>query len=472
MPRSNGARSRRERLPKGCVNKLSVSPSTTEQTLREFSEAGRIRIAAADMDGVLRSKYITGAKLKSALEEGAPFCNGVFGWDCADELYDNVSYTGWHTGYPDIRLKLDPATARRLPWEDNTPFLLGEFTESDGTPSAVCPRQLLRHVLARVERAGFQVQAGMEFEWYNFAETPQSLEQKEYHSPQPIWPGMFGYSAIRYAQHHTYLKSLLEQLPAFGIPIEGLHSENGPGILEAAIHYTTGMEAADRAALFKTAVKEIAARCGVMPSFMAKWHASYQGCSAHCHQSLTDGQKNLFYDAESASGMNRLFDSYVAGQLHCLPYLTPMFAPTVNSYKRLVDGFWAPVRTDWGFDNRTASLRVIVAGPKATRVETRLPGADVNPYLSLAACVAAGFYGIENELRLEQPPVGATSSPTGERLPRNLQEATCRFAEHELPKELFGEQFVAHFAATREWEWRRFHDAITDWELKRYFEVI
>jgi len=285
---------------------------------------------------------------------------------------------------------------------------------------------------------------------------------------------MFGYSLLRANHSREFFAALFAELAAFRVPIEGLHTETGPGVFEVAILFSDALEAADRGLLFKSAAKEIGARFGIMPSFMAKWSAQYPGCSGHCHQSLSDGKKNLFYDAKGRDSMSKLFESYLAGQLHHLLELAPMFWPTVNSYKRLVDGFWAPVKPTWGIDNRTASFRVIAGSPKSTRLETRCPGADVNPYLAVAACLAAGLSGVEQKRKLTTKPiqgtnVGAENIP---RAPRTLIETTRAFKQSDFARDWFGDDFVDHFAATREWEWRQWLDAVTDWELKRYFEII
>jgi glutamine synthetase len=211
---------------------------------------------------------------------------------------------------------------------------------------------------------------------------------------------------------------------------------------------------------------------------MAKWSTQYPGCSGHVHQSLwekkRDGAKNVFYDAKNKYRMSRLFESYLAGQLACLEDIQCFFAPNVNSYKRLVDGMWAPVKRTWGVDNRTASLRVIPGSPKSTRLETRCPGADTNPYLALAAAVASGLYGIEKGLKLKDAPLSGDAARAAKipRLPRNLKDAAENLKRSKVARELFGETFVDHYARTREWEWRQFQDAVTDWELKRYFEII
>jgi len=292
--------------------------------------------------------------------------------------------------------------------------------------------------------------------------------------PEPITPGMFGYSLLRANENREFFKALMVETAAFGIPIEGLHTETGPGVFEAAILFSEALEAADRAILFKTSAKEIGARFGIMPSFMAKWNAQYPGCSGHIHQSLSDGSRNVFHAANERYGMSSVFESYLAGQVESLMQLAPMFWPTVNSYKRLVDGFWAPVKPTWGIDNRTASFRAIPGSPKSTRLETRCPGADMNPYLGVAACLAAGVSGIERGLKLNALPIRGTNEGAEDvpRAPRTLIETTRVFRDSALARDWFGDDFVDHFAATREWEWRQWLDAVTDWEMKRYFEIV
>ncbi len=453
--------------------KTKQSPNAIIDAIKK-SDTVRVKVAVADIDGVLRGKYIHKDKFISAIDGGFGFCNVVLGWDSNDVTYDNAKFTGWHTGFPDAMVQLDLNTHRNIPWDDNVPFFLGDFIDGKGNPLGECPRQTLKRVLKKAEKMGMLPLCGMEYEWFNFRETPQSFAAKNYTHPEPISPGMFGYSLIRMGQNQPFFKALMEEMPKFGIPIEGLHTETGPGVFEAAILYSEALEAADRAILFKLAAKEIGMRFGIMPSFMAKWSQQYPGCSGHIHQSLSDGKKNLFHDAKDKHGMSAIFKSYLAGQLKALPELMPMYAPTVNSYKRLVDGFWAPVKPTWGVDNRTASFRAIPGSPKATRLETRCPGADVNPYLAMAACLAAGLHGVEKNLKLSDAPIEGENrgAENIERLPRTLERSTTVFKQSKLAREFFGDAFVDHFAATREWEWRQFQDAVTDWEFKRYFEII
>ncbi|MEO1271336.1 MAG: glutamine synthetase family protein, partial [Myxococcota bacterium] len=434
---------------------------------------GKVRVAVTDLDGVLRGKFMHRNKFLSALEGGFGFCNVVFGWDSADVCYDHVDYTGWHTGYPDAEVQIDPATGRRVPWQDDVPFFLGDFITADGEPLPICPRQVLKKVIARARAAGFEPMFGLEFEWFNFKETPETLAAKRHVDPKPLTPGMFGYSILRSSLNHGFFSALMDELDAFGVPLEGLHTETGPGVYEAAIMVDGALEAADRAVLFKTGVKEIAYRFGIMPTFMAKWDATLPGCSGHMHQSLWSDGTNLFYDANDPNRMSGLFKHYLAGQLALLPELLPFYAPTINSYKRLVEGLWAPTRVTWSVDNRTAALRAIAGGAKSTRLETRVSGSDINPYLAIAAALASGLYGIEHQLELQEPVVGnAYTVKDAVRLPGDLREATTRMSSSEAARALFGDAFIDHFATTRLWEWRQFQQAVTRWELERYFEII
>jgi glutamine synthetase len=410
------------------------------------------------------------------MENGMGVCDVIFGWDAGDVVYDNVQYTGWHTGYPDCPAVLDISTFRKIPWENDTPFFLGELIDQKGNPSAVCPRQLLKKILNEATRQGYSPVFSQEFEWYNFAETPQSANDKHFRDLIPLTPGMFGYSILRSSLENPYFTDLFELLGKFNVPLEGIHTETGPGTYEAAISHAGIGEAADRAVLFKTAVKEIAYKHGIMATFMAKVNENLPGCGGHVHQSLWDkaGKKNLFYDEKDKMKMSSLMKSYTAGQLICLPYILPMFAPNINSYKRLVQGAWAPTTLTWGVDNRTVALRILPGSSKSCRLETRVIGSDVNPYLAMAACLAAGLYGIRNNLKLKQPATignGYKDHSNGA-LPSTLIEATQQMKNSKLAKEILGPEFVEHFTQTREWEWRQHLKAVTDWEYKRYFEII
>lgn len=449
------------------------------QALEAVERTGKqkVKVAIVDIDGVLRGKYIHIAKFESALESGFGFCDVVFGWDCNDVCYDNTKYTGWHTGYPDALARIDLATQRTVPWDDGIAFFLADFERADGDALPVCPRRLLKKITARAEALGYTAMVGVEYEWFNFRETPQSLADKGYARPQPLTPGMFGYSVLRAGHNRDYFNALMDELSDFGVPIEGLHTETGPGVYEAAMRPAAPVEAADRAVLFKAGAKEIGHRFNIMPTFMAKWDAKLPGCSGHLHQSLwdnSDRDRNVFYDAHDPHRLSDTFRHYLAGQMRFVPELLPFLAPTVNSYKRLVEGHWAPTRVTWGIDNRTVAFRAIPGSDKSTRLETRVPGADINPYLALAAVVGAGLYGIEKRLELPSEPISGNGYEAEgvARLAGNLAEATDLLERSQVARELFGDDMVDHFVATRRWEWREFQKAVTSWELERYFEII
>ena len=438
--------------------------------------AGKVKLAITDIDGIMRGKYISTEKFLGIVEGNLGFCDVVFGWDAGDVAYDNNSYTGWHSGYPDAKAVLDLGTFRKIPWENDLPFFLGEFITDDRSALEICPRQLLKKVIGEAEKAGYISYFSQEFEWFNFAETPQSLNDKNFAKLTPLTPGMFGYSILRSSYRNDFFTSLYDGMKKLGVPLEGLHTETGPGVYEAAIAYSGILEAADRAVLFKTGTKEIAYQNGIIATFMAKFNENLPGCSGHVHQSLWDkkSSKNLFYDAKDKDNMSELMRSYIAGQLYCLPFILPMIAPTINSYKRLVEGAWAPTTLTWAVDNRTVALRALPGSSKATRLETRVVGSDSNPYLAMAACLASGLYGIKNKMKLKQPATrgnGYRDLSNGS-LPRNLWDATQAMKESKVAKELFGDKFVTHFTQTREWEWKQFAKVVTDWELKRYLEII
>ena len=432
-----------------------------------------VKVGVFDLDGILRGKYMSRDKFLSALDGGFGFCDVVLGWDSRDQLYDNITFTGWHTGYPDAPVRLLPETCRAIPWEDGTLFFLGEFT---GPAEAVCPRGILRRVIDRAGRAGFICRAGFEYEFFLFQESPETARAKHYRDLTPMAPGFFGYSVLRSAVHSDFYNQLLDACRIMNIEIEGLHEETGPGVLEAAIAVSIGVEVADKAALFKAFTKVIAQRSNMMATFMAKWSPDWPGQSGHIHMSLADRDGNaVFHDTAGQHGMSRTMRHFVGGQQKLMPELLAMMAPTVNSYRRLIPGFWAPTDASWGIDNRTCALRVIEGGPKSQRVECRVTAADANPYLALAAALAAGLWGIENGIEPEDVVTGNAYEKTFPKrlaLPATLWDAAQRFRKSRAARTLFGDAFVDHFAATREWEEREFRKHITDWEMDRYFEII
>lgn len=455
-----------------------MDAATIKQKLEEH-KIRRVKIGGFDVDGVLRGKYVSLDKFWSAVESGFGFCDVIFGWDIGDVLYDNAKVTGWATGYPDAHARLDLSTFRVLPAEPHTAAFLVDFVGEDGQGHPACPRSLLRRVIASAAKKGYQATFSAEFEFWVFRETVQSLHDKGFRDLAPLTPGMFGYSWVREEQNQELCHAILDEMDRFDCPVEGLHTETGPGVYEVALRYDEILRAADKAALFKTQMKSLAARRGLAVTFMAKWNHDLPGSSGHLHQSLWGGHapggapRNLFHDERAEAKLSALGRHYLAGQLALMPELTALVSPTVNSYKRYVPGVWAPLTASWGIENRTCAVRAIPGGPSSTRLEYRQTAADINPYIAMATCLAAGLYGIEQKLEPPPPASGDASSDTSyAALPRTLEEATAKLAGSEAARAILGEAFVDHYVRTREWEVRQYQRVVTDWELARYFEAI
>ncbi len=451
-------------------------PPSVEELKATFAERGirKVKVGGFDVDGILRGKYISLDKFFSAIEKGFGFCDVIFGWDIADVLYDNVAVTGWDSGYPDALAKIDLTTFRVLPYEPDVACFLVDFCQPNGKAHPACPRSLLRKVLARGESAGYRAVASVELEFWIFKETPESMREKGFRNLTPVSPGMFGYSWMRTGQLSELTHDLYDTLADFDIEVEGLHTETGPGVWEAAIRYDDALRAADKAALFKTTVKQICHRHGLSATFMAKWNADLPGSSGHMHQSLWDseGSTNLFCNRKDKNRLSDLAKRYIAGVVATAPDLTAIYSPFINSYRRYVPGVWAPMTAGWGVENRTCGARVITGpGDSAVRLELRQTAADLNPYTAMAAAIGAGLYGIEAALELPEESRG-DATEQGAPLPRTLEEATEQLAKSEAAKTILGEPFVDHYVRTRRWEVRQHRRAVTDWELARYFEGV
>jgi len=432
-----------------------------------------VKVGIFDIDGVMRGKYMSCEKFFSALDSGFGFCDVVLGWDSNDQLYDNVSYTGWHTGYGDAMVRIIFDSCREIPFEDGMLLFLGEFVDR---AEAICPRGLLRRVLRRADNLGFSATAACEFEFFVFEETPDSIREKHFHDLKNITPGNFGYSMLRSSVYAEFYQELLETCRVMDFPIEGLHTETGPGVLEAAIAYTDALAAADRAALFKTFTKILAQRQDWMATFMAKWSPDWPGQSGHIHLALqqADGQA-VFYDDSKPHNMSDAMRWFIGGQQALLPELLSMIAPTINSFTRLIPGFWAPTAASWGIENRTCALRAILGKAHSQRVEYRISAADINPYIAIAAALGSGLWGIEQQIEPDSAVVGNAYDihyAKKRQLPATLFEAAGRLKKSQAARTMFGDDFVEHYAATREWEEREFRKHITDWEMSRYFEII
>jgi glutamine synthetase len=432
------------------------------------------KMAVFDVDGIMRGKYVERKKFLSAIESGFGFCDVVLGWDSHDALYDNTKASGWHTGYRDAPVTLDIGTLRRIPFEESTVLILGGFS---GAYEAVCPRAALRRTLAKAASLGFAVKSALEYEFFMFDETPDSVRAKGYRNLKTLTPGMFGYSMLRSSVHSELHRSIIDTMRGLDCEIEALHTETGPGVIEAAIKVDEALAAADKGALFKTYMKALAQRRGLMATFMAKWNHSLPGQSGHIHVSLVDPStgESAFYDSSGPYSMSPLMRSFVAGQVKYMPEALAMVCSTINAYRRMVPGMWAPTAAHWGVENRTTAIRVIPGNAKGQRSEYRIGPADANPYLGLAAAIATGLLGIEEGLTLDDPLEGsayqAERRPENE-LPTTLKEAADRFTGSDAMRRCFGDEFVDHFAATRYWEDREFRKYVSDWDLARYFEII
>ena len=450
----------------------------SEELRRDFNEKGikKVKLGGFDVDGVLRGKHVSLEKFWSALEKGFGFCDVIFGWDVADRLYDNAKVTGWATGYPDALARIDASTFRVLPDAPDTAHFIVDFYTQDEEPHPACPRNLLKTVINRASEAGFSAKFSAEFEFWVFRETPESLHEKDFRKLVPLSPGMFGYSWLRAGQHQALVDDILGTCEAYDIEIEGLHTETGPGVWEAALRYDDVLAAADKGALFKTTLKQICARHDLSVTFMAKWNADMPGSSGHIHQSLWDagGQINLF----AAAGSDKLSETglhYLGGLVTLAPELTALYSPFVNSYKRYVPGVWAPLNSSWGIENRTCGSRVILGqSDHATRIELRQTAADINPYIAMAACLGSGLYGIAN--RIDPPAMTVGDATSGGDpalpLPLTLEAAVGKLRGSKAARQALGEEFVDHFIRSRDWECREYRKAVTDWELRRYFEAV
>ena len=455
------------------MNPRDVKTAADARKIVEERKLSHVKVGVFDVDGVLRGKYMSRDKFFSALENGFGFCDVVVGWDSNDQLYDNVRYTGWHTGYPDAPTRILPETCRDLPLEEDSLFFLAEFAEK---AEALCPRGLLRRVLTRAADMGFTPFCAFEYEFFVFNETRDSVREKNYCNLKPMTPGFFGYSVLRNSVDADFYHYLLQLCQDMDFGLEGLHEETGPGVLEAAIAVDRADAAADKAALFKTFTKVAAQLDNKIATFMAKWSPDWPGQSGHIHISLKNKKgKSAFFDAKKDGGMSAAMRYFVGGQQKLMPELLAMVAPTINSFTRLIPGFWAPTEASWGIDNRTCALRVIPGSEKSQRVEYRIAAADANPYIILAAALASGLWGIENKIEPGPQVEGNAyeqSFPEEIALPRTLWEAAQRLKASKMAHDWFGEAFIEHYAATREWEEREFRKHITDWEMERYFEII
>lgn len=454
-------------------------PQRLQETLARYQELGvrQVKLGLTDIDGVIRGKYVGLQKFAGLMHKQGGFCDCVFGWDIDDQLYDAGTYTGWHSGFPDTGYRLLVESERWLP-EEECPYFIAEFVQRDGSDHPLCPRTRLRTVLDNVAEQGLAVRAGFEYEFFLFDETPHSIRDKGYRNLIPISPGNFGYSVLRTSALGKEFTEFMNYCADIDCELEGLHCETGPGVWEAALASTSGLEAADRASLFKTMAKGYFQRRLMLATFMAKWSMDYPGQSGHLHLSLSDADgQNIFYDAADPAGISEKMRQAVAGLQRYLPEFLSMLAPTVNSYTRLVKGAWAPTAATWGIENRTSAIRVILGDLHSQRIEVRVGGADANPYLVQAAALAAMNIGMQEQLSPNEPVAGNAYEaeddlPLQFHFASDLSSAANRFGESTAAKKQFGEAFVEHFAMTRQWEASEYYRTVNSWQLERYFEIV
>jgi glutamine synthetase len=434
-----------------------------------------VRVGAADMDGVFRGKRVTREHfLRLAGGEGIAQCDVLFGWDIAEEVIGDLPYSSWAGGFRDVIMRPDLSTFAVVPWEQGAASVICDLYTEDGDVFPVAPRQVLRRVVERAAAAGLQCKAAVEYEARFFREDQETLRAKDYAALRPLSPGLNSYSIHHASIDEDVIGEIRRQLIAYGIPIEGYNREHGAGMYEINLRYGDALTAADQAMLYKSAAKELASRHGVIPTFMAKYDDAIDGCSGHIHESLWDaGGTNVLWDAAAPHHMSQTMRHFSAGVLTTLQEFMLMYAPNVNSYKRFVAGTWAPTTASWGVENRTAAVRVITPNAGGARIELRVPGADVTAYLGFAAALAGGLHGVAN--RLEPPPMvdGDAYAIAGlPRLPATLAEAVARFEASAVARDYFGDGFVEHYAAMRRWEIAKYDRAVTDWERRRYFEMV
>lgn len=448
----------------------------TVAELIDKHEIRSVKIGGSDLDGVFRGKRVSADHfLNAARGEGFPQCDVVFGWDIQDEVIGDLPFSNWETGFGDVIMKPDLETFAVVPWENDAASCVCDFYTEDGEPLALAPRHVLKRVVKRALEAGYVAKMAAELEVRFFIEDQHSLREKDFSGLTPLNPGNNCYSIHHATIDEPLIGYLSRMLTEYGIPVEAYNREHGAGMYEICIRYADALASADRTMLYKSATKEIAALSGAVPTFMAKFADDVDGCGGHIHQSLwsADGDTPLFWDEKGEHGTSPLLRHYLAGVLATIPDFMLLYAPNVNSYKRYVPLTWAPTNLTWGYENRTATLRVIGGHASAARIENRVPGADLNPYLAFAATLAGGLHGIEN--RLEPPPTtkgSAYNNADAPPLPGSLLEALDRFRESDLPRRYFGDQFVDQYAPFRRWEVEQHRLAVTDWERRRYFEMI
>ncbi|HSK97115.1 MAG TPA: glutamine synthetase family protein [Euzebyales bacterium] len=441
------------------------------QTLRGEVDAGRIDtvlLCIADMQGRLQGKRLSARHfLDEVVEHAAEGCNYLLAVDVEMNTVDGYKMSSWDTGYGDFVFKPDLDTLRVAPWLPATALVMADLQWEDGAPVLASPRQILRRQLARLAERDLTAHAGSELEFIVFRDTYEQAWNKGYRDLEPANYYNVDYSMLGTARIEPLLRRIRNAMEGMGMPVESAKGECNVGQHEINFRYADALTMADNHTIYKNAAKEIAAEDGYALTFMAKYDER-EGNSCHLHFSLRGSDGSAVF-ADGAHGMSPLFQHFVAGQLAALRELTLCFAPNINSYKRFVDGSFAPTAVSWGMDNRTCALRVVGHGA-GMRVENRVPGGDVNPYLAFAAMIAAGLHGIDAELPLEEPYAGNAYASDHDRVPTTLRDAADLFAESKIARAAFGDEVVDHYRNMAAVELAAFDRAVTDWERYRGFE--
>ena len=457
-------------------------PATlTTETLRELVETGEIDtvlVCFPDLQGRLMGKRVIGHYFVEHILDGGgaiEACNYLIALDVDMTPLPGYEYANWDQGYGDFRCIPDLHTLRRIPWLEATALVLCDIVdEQTGEPVEESPRQILRRQIARAEAMGFHVKIGAELEFFLFENSYRDAAARAYTDLTPHSDVIEDYHILQTTRDEYLIREIRNGIDAAGIPVEFSKGEAGKGQHEINLVYADALEMADRHAIYKNGAKEIASLAGRSITFMAKYSMDEVGSSCHLHSSVWDATSgdNLMWSDDAAHHLSPVFRGWLAGLVTTGRELAWMFAHYVNSYKRYQPESWAPTALAWGHDNRTCGYRLVGHGP-AFRVESRIPGADVNPYLAYAAVIAAGLHGVANDIALPEPFSGnAYDAPELPHVPSTLPEAIALFEASEVAKEAFGPAVHHHLLNTAKQEWATFNRAVTDWERRRNFEQI
>jgi glutamine synthetase len=436
--------------------------------LRSAADDGTIDtvlLAITDMQGRLQGKRLTARFfVDEIVEHAAEGCNYLLATDVEMTPVAGYEMSSWDRGYGDFVMKPDLDTLRVVPWQDGTAMCLADVEWADGNPVVASPRQILRGQLDRLAERGWSANVGTELEFIVFRDTYEQAWHKAYRDLNPVNYYNVDYSLLGSARVEPLIRRIRNSMAAAGMVVEDSKGECNYGQHEVNFLYSDALTSADNHAIYKNGAKEIAAQEGMALTFMSKFNER-EGSSCHIHCSLAGRDGTPLF-----AGDQQLFDRFLAGQMACLRDLSLWYAPNINSYKRFQPGTFAPTAVAWGHDNRTCPLRVVGHGP-GKRVENRMPGADVNPYLAIAAMIAAGLHGIDNELELEAAYDGNAYTATDcDHVPRTLRDARELFAASEVARDAFGREVVDHYLNAAQVELNAFDAAITDWERFRGFE--